>query len=157
MRRYGVLAAGCPKGKPDYQQGRKAETLKDYDAAYDFYEKALKAEPENAEYQIKFNQARFKPRVPRQTRRQSSANAAICREQWPNSSTPSPLIPPARSLSRNSARRSTMIAREESRGRCSRRTSRTRKPVTCLRAPGAQAALPRAYQPSYGQRREDRL
>jgi len=55
----GLLAAGCPKGKPDYQQGRKAESLKDYDAAYDFYEKALKAEPDNAEYQIKFNQARF--------------------------------------------------------------------------------------------------
>jgi general secretion pathway protein D len=55
----GVLAAGCPKGKPDYQQGRKAETLRDYDAAYDFYDKALKAEPDNAEYQIKFNQARF--------------------------------------------------------------------------------------------------
>jgi general secretion pathway protein D len=55
----GVLAAGCPKGKPDYQQGRKAESLKDYDAAYDFYQKALKAQPDNAEYQIKFNQARF--------------------------------------------------------------------------------------------------
>jgi general secretion pathway protein D len=55
----GLLAAGCPKGKPDYQQGRKAENLQDYDAAYDFYQKALKSEPENAEYQIKFNQARF--------------------------------------------------------------------------------------------------
>jgi general secretion pathway protein D len=55
----GVLGAGCPKGKPDYQQGRKAETLKDYDAAYDFYQKALQADPENAEYQIKFNQAKF--------------------------------------------------------------------------------------------------
>jgi general secretion pathway protein D len=55
----GLLAAGCPKGKPDYQQGRKAETLQDYDAAYEFYQKALKSEPGNAEYQIKFNQARF--------------------------------------------------------------------------------------------------
>jgi general secretion pathway protein D len=54
-----VFAAGCPKGKPDYQQGRKAENLKDYDAAYDFYQKALQAEPENAEYLIKFNQAKF--------------------------------------------------------------------------------------------------
>src|SRR6201996_2424674 len=54
-----LLAAGCPKGKPDYQQGRKAENLQDYDAAYDFYQKALKQEPENAEYQIKYNQARF--------------------------------------------------------------------------------------------------
>jgi general secretion pathway protein D len=55
----GLMAAGCPKGKEDYQQGRKAENLQDYDAAYDFYQKALKNEPENAEYQIKFNQARF--------------------------------------------------------------------------------------------------
>src|ERR1700724_4579114 len=55
----GLLAAGCPKGKPDYQQGRRAENLKDYDAAFDFYQKALKSEPENAEYQIRFNQARF--------------------------------------------------------------------------------------------------
>src|SRR5215472_9063569 len=55
----GLLAAGCPKGKPDYQQGRRAETLQDYDAAYDYYQKALKTDPGNAEYQIKFNQARF--------------------------------------------------------------------------------------------------
>jgi general secretion pathway protein D len=55
----GLLAAGCPKGKPDYQQGRRAENLKDYDAAFDFYQRALKNEPENAEYQIRFNQARF--------------------------------------------------------------------------------------------------
>ena len=55
----GVLAAGCPKGKPEYQQGRKAESLQDYDAAYDYYQKALKVQPDNAEYQIKFNQARF--------------------------------------------------------------------------------------------------
>src|ERR1700722_7245356 len=54
-----LLAAGCPKGKEDYQQGRRAENLQDYDAAFDFYQKALKSEPENAEYQIRFNQARF--------------------------------------------------------------------------------------------------
>jgi len=55
----GLLAAGCPKGKTDYSQGRKAEHLQDYDAAYDYYQKALKHDPENAEYLIKFNQARF--------------------------------------------------------------------------------------------------
>src|ERR1700746_1162451 len=68
MRRYsklvcclgaGLMAAGCPKGKTDYTQGRKAEHLQDYDAAYDYYQKALKNDPENAEYLIKFNQARF--------------------------------------------------------------------------------------------------
>ncbi|HLZ91854.1 MAG TPA: hypothetical protein VKQ28_09080 [Candidatus Acidoferrum sp.] len=68
MRRYsklicclgaGLMAAGCPKGKTSYSQGRKAEHLQDYDAAYDYYQKALKSDPENAEYLIKFNQARF--------------------------------------------------------------------------------------------------
>ena len=53
------MAAGCPKGKTDYSQGRKAEHLQDYDAAYDYYQKALKNDPENATYLIKFNQARF--------------------------------------------------------------------------------------------------
>jgi general secretion pathway protein D len=55
----GLVAAGCPKGKTDYSQGRKAEHLQDYDAAYDYYQKALKIDPENATYLIKFNQARF--------------------------------------------------------------------------------------------------
>jgi general secretion pathway protein D len=55
----GLMAAGCPKGKTDYSQGRKAEHLQDYDAAYDYYQKALKNDPENAIYLIKFNQARF--------------------------------------------------------------------------------------------------
>src|SRR5690349_4609434 len=68
MRRYsklivclgaGLMAAGCPKGKTNYSQGQKAEHLQDYDAAYDYYQKALKTEPENATYLIKFNQARF--------------------------------------------------------------------------------------------------
>src|SRR6266436_5008368 len=55
----GLMAAGCPRGKTDYSQGRKAEHLQDYDAAYDYYQKALKNDPENATYLIKFNQARF--------------------------------------------------------------------------------------------------
>ena len=55
----GLLATGCPKSRKDYSQGRKAERLQDYDAAYDYYQKALKNDPENAEYLIKFNQARF--------------------------------------------------------------------------------------------------
>jgi general secretion pathway protein D len=55
-----VLAvAGCPKGRTDFNQGRKAQDLQDYDAAFEYYQKALKTDPENAEYQIKFNQARF--------------------------------------------------------------------------------------------------
>jgi len=68
MRRFSKLicclsaaltATGCPRGKTDYNQGRKAEHLQDYDAAYDYYQKALKNDPENAQYLIKFNQARF--------------------------------------------------------------------------------------------------
>ena len=56
---FGLLAAGCPKGKPDFSQGKKAETLQDYDAAFNFYQKAVKADPYNASYKIKLNRARF--------------------------------------------------------------------------------------------------
>src|SRR5258708_1167519 len=55
-----VLAvAGCPKGRTNFNQGRKAQGLQDYDAAVDYYQKALKSDPANAEYKIKFDQARF--------------------------------------------------------------------------------------------------
>src|SRR6267142_1671920 len=56
---FGLLAAGCPKGNADFNQGRKAETLQDFDAALGFYQKALKADPYNANYKIKLNQTRF--------------------------------------------------------------------------------------------------
>jgi len=56
---FGLLAAGCPKGNGDYNQGKKAETLQDYDAALTFYQKAVKAEPYNANYKIKLDQMRF--------------------------------------------------------------------------------------------------
>jgi general secretion pathway protein D len=55
----GLLMAGCPRGKNSYKQGVKAEHLQDYDAAYDYYQQALKNDPQNATYLIKFNQARF--------------------------------------------------------------------------------------------------
>ena len=56
---FGLLAAGCPKGQPDFNQGRKAETLQDYDAAFAFYEKAAKKDPYNSAYKIKLNRVRF--------------------------------------------------------------------------------------------------
>jgi len=55
----GLLLAGCPKGNTQFNQGVKAETLQDYDAAYAFYQKAVKSDPNNATYKIKLNQSRF--------------------------------------------------------------------------------------------------
>src|ERR1700719_1010635 len=55
----GLFAAGCPKGQTDYSKGRKAETIQDYDAALEVYQKALKSDPNNAGYKIRLNQTRF--------------------------------------------------------------------------------------------------
>ncbi len=55
----GLLAVGCPKGKEDYKQGRRAEALKDYDTALEHYQKALRADPFNADYKIRATQLRF--------------------------------------------------------------------------------------------------
>src|SRR5262250_2378195 len=43
----GVFAAGCPHGNHDYKAARHAVDLQDYDAAVDYYVKALKADPHN--------------------------------------------------------------------------------------------------------------
>ena len=56
----GVLAAGCPrKGQTDYEKGRKAQDLSDWDAAVNFYQNALKQDPNSANYRIRLDQARF--------------------------------------------------------------------------------------------------
>jgi general secretion pathway protein D len=55
----GLFAAGCPKGETEYNKGRKAETIEDYDAALEFYQKALKSDPTNAAFKIRLNQTRF--------------------------------------------------------------------------------------------------
>jgi hypothetical protein len=35
-----LFAAGCPKGQTEYAQGRKAETIADYDGALAYYQQA---------------------------------------------------------------------------------------------------------------------
>src|SRR6516162_6888130 len=56
----GIALAGYPKkGGQDFKSGERALDLKDYDAAVDYYSKALQAEPNNAAYRIKLNQSRF--------------------------------------------------------------------------------------------------
>jgi general secretion pathway protein D len=56
----GIALAGCPKnGNQNYKAGEKAVDLKDYDAAVDYYSKALAADPKNPFYRIKLNDARF--------------------------------------------------------------------------------------------------
>ena len=55
----GMFAAGCPKGKEDYSAAKKALDVQNYDEAVDYYLKASKADPHNANYKIGLNQARF--------------------------------------------------------------------------------------------------
>jgi len=43
--RIRIARSGLPEGKPDLARERKAETLQDYDAAFGYYQKALKADP----------------------------------------------------------------------------------------------------------------
>jgi general secretion pathway protein D len=54
-----LLLAGCPKGGQNFNAGEKAEALKDYDTALDYYNKALQASPNNTEYKLKAARIRF--------------------------------------------------------------------------------------------------
>jgi len=54
-----LFLGGCPKGNQDYDAGRKAESLQDYDTALVSYERALRASPNDAEYKVRVTQMRF--------------------------------------------------------------------------------------------------
>jgi general secretion pathway protein D len=54
-----LLLAGCPKGNTDYAAGKKAEAIQDLDTALIHYERALRADPSNADYKIKATRLRF--------------------------------------------------------------------------------------------------
>ena len=49
-----VTLGGCPKNtNQDFDAGRKAESLNDYDTALVHYDRALRAQPDNAEYKLR--------------------------------------------------------------------------------------------------------
>lgn len=54
-----LLTTACPKGSTDFKQGQQAELAKDYDTALIHYERALKADPENVNYQVRARRMRF--------------------------------------------------------------------------------------------------
>jgi len=54
-----LLLGGCVRGNQDLNAGKKAELLKDYDTALVDYERALRADPSNTEYQLRAARLRF--------------------------------------------------------------------------------------------------
>jgi general secretion pathway protein D len=54
-----ILVGGCPQNNQDFEQGRKAESIQDYDTALVHYQRALRSSPMNAEYKLRTEHMRF--------------------------------------------------------------------------------------------------
>ena len=54
-----LLLAGCPKGNTDYDAGKKAASVQDYDTALVDFDRALRVDPTNPEYKLRVTQAKF--------------------------------------------------------------------------------------------------
>jgi len=54
-----VFVAGCPKSNQDFEDGRKAEAIQDYDTALVHYERAYRSNPSNAEYKLRATKMRM--------------------------------------------------------------------------------------------------
>ena len=56
-----IFLAGCPKSNKseEYDAGRKAEAVNDYDTALVHYERALRADPNNVEYKLRATNMRY--------------------------------------------------------------------------------------------------
>src|SRR5579863_29479 len=53
------MVAGCPKNEQEFNAGRKAEAMQDYDTALVHYERAVRGDPSNAEYKLRQEHMRF--------------------------------------------------------------------------------------------------
>jgi general secretion pathway protein D len=54
-----ILLIGCPKSNQEFEAGRKAEALNDYDTALVHYQKALQTDPSNTEYKVRATKMRM--------------------------------------------------------------------------------------------------
>src|SRR5580700_3300994 len=56
-----AFLAGCPKSNStsEYKAGRKAESIEDYDTALVHYQRALRDDPQNAEYKLRAERMRY--------------------------------------------------------------------------------------------------
>jgi general secretion pathway protein D len=54
-----LLLGGCPKGNTDYDAGKKAASVQDYDTALVDFDRALRQDPTNPEYKLRVTQAKF--------------------------------------------------------------------------------------------------
>jgi general secretion pathway protein D len=54
-----LLLGGCGKGSSDFNQGKKAEAVQDYETALAAYNRALKSDPTNPEYKLHADRMRF--------------------------------------------------------------------------------------------------
>src|SRR6185295_6358827 len=54
-----LLLAGCPHGNNEFNEGKKAEAVQDYDTALLHYQQALQADPTNNQYKMKAMRLRF--------------------------------------------------------------------------------------------------
>ncbi len=53
------LLAGCHHTNTEFQEGRKAEALQDYDTALVYYQRAAQANPTDAEYKLREMHMRY--------------------------------------------------------------------------------------------------
>jgi general secretion pathway protein D len=54
-----LTLTACSQANQEFNQGKKAEAIKDYDTAVVHYQRALRANPTNVEYQLKVDRMRF--------------------------------------------------------------------------------------------------
>jgi len=54
-----IFLAGCPKANQDFEAGRKAEAIQDYDTALVHYERAYHTDPSNSEYKLRATKMRM--------------------------------------------------------------------------------------------------
>ena len=138
-------AAQKGNGNQSYKAGEKAADLKDYDAAVDYYGKALAADPHNPFYRIKLNDARFEAGQMHlhqglKLRDKGDLQGAISEFQRAQ------ILDPSSTIADQELKHTVDMLAERARERATKRTANDGKWRADIgfRAPGVEAAIARA-------------
>jgi len=135
--------AGCPKGQPDFSQEKKRKRS-DYDAAYVYYQKAVKY-PNNASLQDQTESTRSSQPAAYQNGSWSSGRRATCKALRAEFQRAQTIDPASAIADRSFARQFELIEDKKTAVRCGSGAPADRRSPMAGDAAGNQAILTRGH------------
>ena len=145
-----IFLAACPKANQDFEAGRKAEMLQDYDTALVDYERALRANPTNVEYKLRADKMHYQDgqfHLEKGIKDFNQGNLELALTEFQKAQAIDPSNPGADQQIKKTMQ--LLAAKNASRGPQYGRPRDRGRPRPAVRTAGTQATIARTHQPDH--------